>query len=181
MNKLVLTIVLGCGLVAGCQPAPKPPPENVLAQGVAEALIDTGFYSEVAVTRIIGSHYNPSDATWKIFACFNFAAPSGQQGSNCMDSFQALRLDGGDWVVSATVDGVYRWRAINALGIEPARVTPPTQPPTTPTPAAPAAPAPAAPAPATPAPEVPASSEPQSGTSSLNRIESESLSPDQAR
>lgn len=139
---------------------------------MAEALVDTGFYSEVTVTRLIGSHYNRSTASWKIFACFQFVSASGQQGTNCMDSFEALQLDSGDWVVTATVDGVYRWRAINSLGIEPARIasTPPQPVPTTVVPAS-----------VTPDPETLRSTQPQSGTSNLTATESDSRSSDQAR
>lgn len=172
--KKTVVVLFGLGLLGGCQPPPTPPPENLVARGMAEALIDTGLYSEVAVTRIIGSHYNPSTASWKIFACFQFAGPAGQQGTNCMDSFEALRLDSNDWVISATVDGVYRWRAINSLGIEPARVDPAA-------PAAGPATNPVSAAPTVPAPAPVPSAQPHSGTSSLNETESESRSSDQAR
>ena len=95
-------------------PEPSAPPEAIV-QGMADALVDTGFYSEAAVTRRIGEHYNPSDNTWKIIACFDFALPDGAQGTACVDSFSAFQLENGIWVATATINGVYRWRAIGAL------------------------------------------------------------------
>ncbi|MEX2495981.1 MAG: hypothetical protein WD448_07835 [Woeseia sp.] len=79
---------------------------------MADALIDTGFYNEVAIARTIGQHYNPGQDAWTIIACYNFAATDGSEGTACLDSFTAIQLDNGVWVVGATVNGVYRWRAI---------------------------------------------------------------------
>jgi hypothetical protein len=109
---LCLVIWLGgCDLIA-----PVAPPDNVLTQGMSEALLDTGFYREVSITRTLGMHFSPADKDWRVFACFQFVLNGGQQGSTCVDSFQALALDNGTWVVSVTIDGVYRWRAITTMG-----------------------------------------------------------------
>jgi len=110
-------IVVTAGILSGCEsPTPSPPPANVLDQGMVESLMDTGFYSEVAMTRTIGRHYNPSGRAWRVYACFQFLLINDQQGATCVDSFQAFKLDNGTWVVAVTIDGVYRWRAISIAG-----------------------------------------------------------------
>lgn len=81
-----------------------------------EALLDTGFYSNAVVNRTLGKHFDPSRRAWKIFACFDFKLVDGGQGSTCVDSFEALQLDNGTWVMAVTIDGVYRWRAIGSTG-----------------------------------------------------------------
>lgn len=104
-------------LLQGCEPpAPPGPPEAVLNQGMLQSLMDTGFYSEAALTQTIGRHYDPSTRRWKVLACFQFTVPEGEQGLSCVDSFEAFELDNGTWVVTVTIDGVYRWRAIGATG-----------------------------------------------------------------
>ena len=115
--KRIIAIACTGILLAGCEPAtPPPPPDSVLNQGMAESLLDTGFYAEIAITQILGRHYNPSERAWRVFACFRFVLADGQEGASCVDSFQALALDNGTWVVAVTIDGVYRWRAIGAGG-----------------------------------------------------------------
>ena len=91
--------------------APTPPPDEV-AQGMAQAIADTGLYTDIALTRILGRHYDPAHDTWNIVACFNFGTADGSTGTNCLDSFSAKQLDNGGWLVSVTIDEVYRWRAI---------------------------------------------------------------------
>lgn len=96
-------------------PAPEPPaepPTGTLLQGLAEALIDTGFYEQVALTGTIGQHYRPGEDSWKVLACFDFAAPDGSQGTNCIDSIDAFQLTNETWIVGVTINEVYRWRAI---------------------------------------------------------------------
>ena len=173
MHVRSISLLLLSILIAGCQPPPKAPPEDLITQGIAQALIDTGFYSEVAVTRIIGKHYNPSERAWKVFGCFQFVLPTGQQGSTCMDSFQTLQLDSGDWIVSATVEGAYRWRAISTPGIDPARPEPADRP----TAGADTSNTPSVIPTAAESP----SGESQSGNSTFKMIDSESRSSDQAR
>lgn len=105
-------------LLGGCDfslPA-DPPPDIVLEQGMRQSLLDTGFYTEVEITRIIGRHYKPSTRSWNVLACFRFSVPTGEQAETCVDSFQALELDNGTWVLAVTIEGVYRWRAIDPLG-----------------------------------------------------------------
>ena len=119
MNRLrVWLLACGLGLVLqGCEPPiPPGPPEAVLNQGMLQALLDTGFYSEAGLTQTIGRHYDPSTRKWKVLACFQFQVPSGEQGQTCVDSFEAFELDNGTWVVTVTIDGVYRWRAIGSAG-----------------------------------------------------------------
>ena len=115
-TKLVCLGIVTSSLFACELPTPSPPPMSLLAQGMAEALVDTGFYTEVAITRTIGHHYVPSERAWNVFACFQFVVPSGEQGTTCVDSFQALKLENGTWVVGVTIDGIYRWRAISIAG-----------------------------------------------------------------
>lgn len=115
-----LSALLFIGLLAGCDhfSPPEPPPDDVLEQGMLQSLMDTGFYQEVALSRMIGRHYSPASRSWTIFACFRFSSPAGEQAETCVDSFRALALDNGDWVVAATIEGVYRWRAIGTDGQE---------------------------------------------------------------
>lgn len=106
-------------MLGGCEllMPPEPPPESVLNQGMVQALLDTGFYAGVSMTRVIGRHYDPSSRSWQVFACFQFAVAGGRgEGATCLDSFRAQLLDNGTWVVSTTVEGVYRWRAIGTGG-----------------------------------------------------------------
>lgn len=100
---------------APAAPSPEPqaePPAGTLLQGLAEALIDTGFYEQVAVTGTIGQHYRPGEDRWTVLACFDFVAPDGEQGTNCIDSIDAFQLTNGTWIVGVTINEVYRWRAI---------------------------------------------------------------------
>lgn len=111
---LALVVTGGC-----VKQAPPAPPETV-ARAMENALLDTGFYQEVTVTRTVGRHYVPADDAWTIVACFAFAVPDGRQGSSCLDSFTATRLDNGSWLVGVTANGVYRWRALPAEADGPA-------------------------------------------------------------
>lgn len=108
----LIALLTGCGH----QAPPEPPPDEILEQGMLQSLMDTGFYQDVAISRLIGRHYNPANRAWTIFACFRFSAPTGEPAETCVDSFRALALDSGDWVVAVTIEGVYRWRAISAGG-----------------------------------------------------------------
>lgn len=111
-ERLLIPVTLA--VLAGCaeSPPPAPPPAGTVAQGVVEALIDTGFYTEVGLTRTIGQHHVPAEDFWKILACFQYAAVDGSQGENCVDSIRAFQLTNGTWIVGVTIDEVYRWRAI---------------------------------------------------------------------
>lgn len=107
----ILLLAILAGWLQGCQP-PQPPQAMLLTQGMADVLIDTGLYAEVGITQTIGHHYRPGDDSWDILACYRFMGVDGSQGSNCIDSFRAFETDNGKWVVSVTVEGIYRWRAI---------------------------------------------------------------------
>ena len=109
---LLLALLTGCGQA---QP-PEPPPDSVLEQGMLQSLMDTGFYEEVALSRVIGRHFSPASQSWTVFACFRFRVADGTQAETCVDSFRALALDNGNWVIAVTIEGVYRWRAIDASG-----------------------------------------------------------------
>ncbi len=110
-----------CLALAGCT-KPPPPPQELLSQGMADVLIDTGFYAEVAIGRIPGRHYVPGQDSWTIITCYDFTLPEGGQGNNCVDTFVARRLDNGNWMVAVTINDVYRWRAISLRpGTGPAR------------------------------------------------------------
>ena len=99
-------------ILGGCTPpAPVAPPDDI-SGGMAAALADTGFYDAVSITRIIGRHYRPAEDAWTIVACYDFTLTDGRQGATCLDSFSAVKLDNDAWVATATVNGVYRWRAI---------------------------------------------------------------------
>jgi len=116
LSKVTLVLFFGV-LMGGCEYiTPSAPPDSILNRGMIEALMDTGFYREVAITRTIGRHYNPSERAWRVFACFQFVLTDQQQGATCVDSFEALQLDNDSWVVAVTIEGVYRWRAIEASG-----------------------------------------------------------------
>lgn len=118
-------------LLTACQPQPSrapasapatpaEPPAGTLLQGLAEALIDTGFYEQVSVTGTIGQHYRPGEDSWKVLACFDFSAADGSQGTNCIDSITAFQLSNETWIVGVTINEVYRWRAIGVLpGAQP--------------------------------------------------------------
>jgi hypothetical protein len=112
-----LFIVLIFGLAgSGCSPsAPELPDEQALGQAMADLLIDTGFYQEVAMTRKIGNHYAPGSNTWTLLRCYRFTGTNGAQGENCVDSFVARQMDTMRWVVGVTIEGVYRWRAISPV------------------------------------------------------------------
>lgn len=106
--------------LGGCvKQAPPAPPETV-TQAMENALLDTGFYREVSITRTVGRHYAPADDAWTIVACFTFTVPDGRQGNSCLDSFSATQLDNGSWLVGVTANGAYRWRALPAQAGESA-------------------------------------------------------------
>lgn len=110
----ILLPALALAATGGCvRQTPPAPPESV-EQAMENALLDTGFYREVSLTRTVGRHYVPADDAWTLVACFAFAVPDGRQGSSCLDSFTATRLDNGSWLVGVTANGVYRWRALPA-------------------------------------------------------------------
>ena len=115
----ILLPALALAATGACVRQAPPPPESV-AQAMENALLDTGFYREVTLTRTVGRHYVPADDAWTIVACFAFAVPDGRQGSSCLDSFTATRLDNGSWLVGVTANGVYRWRALPAAADAPA-------------------------------------------------------------
>lgn len=119
--------VLAAVLLAGCEAPPTTPPDEV-AQGMAQAIADTKFYTEIALTRILGRHHDPAHDTWNIIACFDFVATDGSSGTNCLDSFNAKQLDNGGWQVSVTINEVYRWRVVG-LPVD----TPPEDEPGSPT------------------------------------------------
>jgi hypothetical protein len=124
----ILLPALALVVTAGCvRQTPPAPPESV-AQAMESALLDTGFYQEVTVTRTVGRHYVPADDAWTIVACFAFDVPDGRQGSSCLDSFTATRLDNGSWLVGVTANGVYRWRALPAEADAAAPAGAPGQP-----------------------------------------------------
>ena len=100
--------------LTGCV-KPQPPPPDILERGIVEALIDTGLYAEVVVTRMIGQHFSSSENKWKVFACYEFVLANGAQGTSCVDSIGALRLHQGSWIVSVMIDDIYRWRAISVM------------------------------------------------------------------
>lgn len=109
-----LVVVSTTLALAACVPPaepPEPPPDEV-AQGMALAIADTGFYTDIALTRVLGRHYDPAHDSWNIVACFDFSTVDGSNGTNCLDSFNAKQLDNGGWLVSVTINEVYRWRAI---------------------------------------------------------------------
>ena len=113
MHRLRNMTLLACAALALSSCArPQPPPSDILVRGIVEALIDTGFYSEVSVNRIIGQHHNSAADVWKVFACYQFTLADGVEGADCVDSISALKLDNGSWIVSVTINDVYRWRAI---------------------------------------------------------------------
>jgi len=102
-------------LTACIQPPQPPAPPDTITQGMAGALIDTGFFRDVTITRTIGRHYNPAENRWTILACYEFTRAGdaeGRSGAACVDSFTAFRLDNGTWVATVTVNGEYRWRAL---------------------------------------------------------------------
>ena len=115
----LIALILGVLVLSGCK-QPRLPPATALAQGMASVMIDTGFYKEVSITKTIGNHYNPSTEVWTVFACYQSITQDDTQGSNCVDSFTVLSLDNGSWVVTVTIQGVYRWRAINFAQTNPA-------------------------------------------------------------
>ena len=121
----LLPATLLLAVLSGCLPAERPaPPPATITQGMAGALIDTGFFEEVTIARTIGRHHRPGDDTWQILACYEFTLKDGGQGANCIDSFGAFRLDNGIWVATVTVNGEYRWRA---LGVSPDGSTTPAR------------------------------------------------------
>ena len=111
-----LRLIALCGLLllGGCNDSPQPEllEERRLAQGMAGALIDTGLYAKVTVTRVLGGRYAPGTGRWTVLGCYRFSLADGNVGENCIDSFQAFQLDTGRWVVAATVNDIYRWRAL---------------------------------------------------------------------
>ena len=116
--------------LSACEIDPKQaPPDSILEQGMVESLLDTGFYNDVTISRVIGRHFQPAKDAWKILACFQFRLPEGQEAESCVDSFEAYKLDSGTWVVAVTIDGVYRWRAIGSTGTSQGTPAAPASPP----------------------------------------------------
>lgn len=115
-----------CLALFGC--TKPPPPQELLTQGMAEVLMDTGFYADVAIGPILGRHYLPGQDSWTIIACFDFTLPDGASGNNCVDTFVARRLDNGVWIVAVTINDAYRWRAISLRPGAP-RAGTPAEPP----------------------------------------------------
>lgn len=113
-RHLVLPLILISSLAACARP-PVPPPPEAVAQGLIEALLDTGFYTSVNITRDIGMHHNPGEDAWTVLACFDFVSGDGLEGTNCTDSVRATRLTNGTWAIAVTIDEVYRWRAITPI------------------------------------------------------------------
>ena len=111
LRNFLLLLVGALGLGA-CSAPPTPPPGEI-EQGMAEALFDTGFYSEVGITQMLGRHYEPGKDVWNIIACYQFALADGSQSTNCVDSFNAFQMDNGIWIVSVTINQVYRWRSVS--------------------------------------------------------------------
>ena len=124
----VLLPALALVVTGGCVRQTPPAPPESIAQAMENALLDTGFYREVSLTRTVGRHYVPADDAWTIVACFAFAVPDGREGSSCLDSFTATRLDNGSWLVGVTANGVYRWRALPAEADAPVPAGAPGQP-----------------------------------------------------
>ena len=123
---LPILFVAALNLSACNFPRTPPPPE--ITQGMAEALIDTGFYTEVGITQTLGRHYEPDQDSWNIIACYQFVAADGSQGTNFIYSFDAFKMDNGVWIVSVTINEVYRWRAIAPPGVPASVAEPGTQP-----------------------------------------------------
>ena len=116
MHQLRHILLLACAALAltGCA-KPQPPPSDILTKGIVEALIDTGFYAEVSISRIIGQHHNSAANVWMVFACYQFTLADGGQGTNCVDSISALKLHNDSWIVAVTINDIYRWRAIGPM------------------------------------------------------------------
>lgn len=133
MTRFARVALISCCLlpVAACAPPPEPPPPEVVAQGLTEALLDTGRYRTVQLTRDIGMHHNPGDDAWTLIVCFDFtafdvAAGGEIEGTNCIDSALARQLTNGSWVIGVTIDEVYRWRAIPAVSAAAAETSAPS-------------------------------------------------------
>ena len=118
MKKLLFTVLL-IGLAScGSERAADLPPPGEIANSLNLVLADTGFFTDAAVSRVIGKHYLPGGDRWQIIACFRFTDAAANNIQECNDSFMLFQLDNGRWVVSVNRNGVYRWREVVRPSLE---------------------------------------------------------------
>lgn len=100
-------------MLSGCsRPSRDLPAQPILEQYMVSLVADLGVNNVSGISRMVGKHYYPGDDVWQMIACYQFTLPSDQQGNECNDSFRLIPLDNGQWIITATRQGVYRWREI---------------------------------------------------------------------
>ena len=107
---IVITGVVSA-LLVGCarEALPTPPPMTDVAASIAELYRLVLGDAEVTKTEIMGKHYRSGNNAWKVVSCVEIATAGDKPASDCNDSFELYRLDGGSWMVSGTINGEYRW------------------------------------------------------------------------
>lgn len=105
--KTLICLVIASWLV-GCTSGNSPPTDNVIASTAAALYKHGGVGVPIVTQRVLGKHYVPSLDHWSVVACVEFKV-SGNESSDCNDSFTLIKLDSGKWILRGTVNGQYRW------------------------------------------------------------------------
>lgn len=80
-----------------------------ISSAINTLYLDFGVATEIITQQIIGKHYLPKDDSWKVISCTEFVLQDQNKIKDCNDSFTLYKLDTGNWILSGSVNGQYRW------------------------------------------------------------------------
>lgn len=109
MKKLILLFLFIVLSTSCSQEVPEPLSNDTVSAALKNLYTDFGGASKVNNQRIIGQHYHPGDDNWSIVSCIDFNLKDGRKVDDCNDSFVALQLNSGKWILQGKVNGQYRW------------------------------------------------------------------------
>jgi len=112
--KNIIFLIFAILLVGCASEKSTPPPNTALALTVADLYKHAGVGIPIVTQRVLGKHYVPSLDQWSVVACVDFN-DSGNETSDCNDSFILIKLDSGIWVLRGTVNGKYRWMEVSIV------------------------------------------------------------------
>jgi hypothetical protein len=112
--KILFYLAASSWLIGCASEKSPPPPNNVIAESVAELYQHAGIGAPILAQRVLGKHYSPFHDHWTVIACVDFNA-SGKESTDCNDSFNLIKLDSGMWVIRGTVNGQYRWMQVKSV------------------------------------------------------------------